>query len=434
MIQHRADQQLGHTGPPHLRADPHRDDASRGSWPARSAGPGALAGWSGTVATSSRASRRARPGTRARPRSGNATRSVRSSSRLRVAANVRGVTRAVSRTSRTVAHRPGAPAGPRRRSSAWGPASRSRYWRATRSPGRDTGHMTVLVWVTEDSWMACVDAAQVRAPADEVALLHVTDAGAVDAAQGAFSALLGRGGAGPAQQLEAMAESAATEVLEAAAARLGRPAQQLRRRGRSSARCGGGGPGRGVARAGPSGRRSRSPEPGQGGPLVVDHAPCPVLLVWPGPAPQHPLPPPPHDPPPHDPPPGRASGPGRASPGRLRRAGSAVGVDPVRGQQDGDPSLLRHHPVVGVPIVVGPAGRGEHRGAAAAAGRPGRGRVERSSGPASSVWPSAVTHSQPARPSRPPRPSGIAAGAVLVDDDVGVAADRSASRRTPRHW
>jgi hypothetical protein len=56
--------------------------------------------------------------------------------------------------------------------------------------------MTVLVWVTEESWMACVDATLVRASADEVTLLHVTDAGATDAAQGAFSALLGRGGAG----------------------------------------------------------------------------------------------------------------------------------------------------------------------------------------------------------------------------------------------
>jgi hypothetical protein len=61
--------------------------------------------------------------------------------------------------------------------------------------------MTVLVWVTEDSWMACVDAASARAPADEVTLLHVTDAGAVDAAQGAFTALLGRAGAGPGAQL-----------------------------------------------------------------------------------------------------------------------------------------------------------------------------------------------------------------------------------------
>jgi len=165
--------------------------------------------------------------------------------------------------------------------------------------------MTVLVWVTEEGWMACVDAALVRAPSDEVTLLHVTDAGAADAAQGAFTALLGRGGAGPGRQLEAVAEAAATEVLEAAAARLARPARQLRRRGRPErevvqsardatllilARQG--------AEAGPRslGKEAR---------FVVDHAPCAVLLVWPGPVPDHPLPPPPPD----GPPAGRPSGP-----------------------------------------------------------------------------------------------------------------------------
>ena len=172
--------------------------------------------------------------------------------------------------------------------------------------------MTVLVWVTEESWTACVDAARVRAPAEEVTLLHVTDAGAVDAAQGAFSALLGRGGAGPGRQLEAMAEAAATEVLEAAAARLARPAQQLRRReperevvaaARDAALLV---LGRQGAEAGPGAWARR---PGS----WSTRAPCPVLLVWPGPAPEHPLPPPPHDPP-HDPPHGRAPGPGR--PGR----------------------------------------------------------------------------------------------------------------------
>jgi len=178
--------------------------------------------------------------------------------------------------------------------------------------------MTVLVWVTEDSWMACVDAALVRAPADEVALLHVTDAGAVDAAQGAFSALLGRGGAGPAQQLEAMAEAAATEVLEAAAARLGRPARQLRRRGRPEREVVAAARDTALLVLGRQGAEAGPRSLGKAARFVVDHAPCPVLLVWPGPAPQHPLPPPPHDPPPHDPPPpphdpppGRASGPGR---------------------------------------------------------------------------------------------------------------------------
>ena len=153
--------------------------------------------------------------------------------------------------------------------------------------------MTVLVWVTGESWMACVDAALARAPADEVTLLYVTDAGAVDAAQGAFSALLGRGGAGPGAQLQAAAGAAATEVLEAAAARLGRPARQLRRHGRPErevvhaargadllivARQGG--------EAGPRSLRKAAR-------FVVDHASCPVLLVWPGAAPADPLPPPP---------------------------------------------------------------------------------------------------------------------------------------------
>ncbi len=153
--------------------------------------------------------------------------------------------------------------------------------------------MSVLVWVTEESWIACVDAALARAAADEVALLHVTDTAAVDAAQGAFTALLGRSGAGPGAQLEVMTEAAATGVLEAAAARLGRPARQLRRHGR---------PEREVVEAargadllilarqgGEAGPRSL----GKAARFVVDHAACPVLLVWPGPAPLNPLPPPP---------------------------------------------------------------------------------------------------------------------------------------------
>jgi nucleotide-binding universal stress UspA family protein len=163
--------------------------------------------------------------------------------------------------------------------------------------------MTVLVWVTEESWMACVDATLVRAPADEVTLLHVTDAGAVDAAQGAFAALLGRGGAGPGRQLEAMAEAAATEVLEAAAARLARPAQQLRRRGRPEREVVAAARDAALLVLGRQGAEAGPRSLGKAARFVVDHAPCPVLLVWPGPAPEHPLPPPPpHDPPPHDPP------------------------------------------------------------------------------------------------------------------------------------
>jgi nucleotide-binding universal stress UspA family protein len=153
--------------------------------------------------------------------------------------------------------------------------------------------MTVLVWVTEGSWMACVDAALVRAPADEVTLLHVTDAGAVDAAQGAFSALLGRAGAGPGKQLEATAEAAATEVLEAAAARLDRPARLLRRRGRPEHEAVQAARGTDLLILGRQGAQAGPRSLGKAARFVVDHAACPVLLVWPGPAPDGPAPPPP---------------------------------------------------------------------------------------------------------------------------------------------
>ena len=216
--------------------------------------------------------------------------------------------------------------------------------------------MTVLVWVTEDSWMACVDAALDRAPADEVTLLHVTDAGAVDAAQGAFTALLGRGGAGPGGQLETMAEAAATEVLEAAAARLARPAQQLRRRGRPEREVVAAARGAALLVLARQGADAGPRSLGKAARFVVNHAPCPVLLVWPGPAPQHPLPPPPDDPPP-----GTAIRAARAPGDRPRRAGSAVGVDPLRDHQDRGPALLRHHLVVGVPVLVTAACRAEHR-------------------------------------------------------------------------
>lgn len=166
--------------------------------------------------------------------------------------------------------------------------------------------MSVLVWVTEESWMACVDAALARAPADEVTLLHVTDAGAVDAAQGAFTALLGRGGAGPGAQLEAMTEAAAIEVLEAAAARLGRPARQLRRRGRPEREVVQAARGAALLVLGRQGEQAGPRSLGKAARFVVDHASCPVLLVWPGPAPDQPLPPPPPDRPPPGPPPGPA--------------------------------------------------------------------------------------------------------------------------------
>jgi nucleotide-binding universal stress UspA family protein len=143
----------------------------------------------------------------------------------------------------------------------------------------DGDGVTIVVWLTEGTWPACVDAARAL-PADPVRLLHVVDAHSVEAIDGAHAGLLGRAaGAGGAEMLR----QAQTALLDAAAARLGRPAERVARRGAVErevvaacadadllilARDGD------RTRLGPKslGRTTR---------FVLDHAPCPVLLVWP---------------------------------------------------------------------------------------------------------------------------------------------------------
>lgn len=157
--------------------------------------------------------------------------------------------------------------------------------------------MTVLVWITEDSWAACVDAVQDLAPAgQDVTLLHVTDTAALDAAHGAFTALLGRSRVDPGVQLEAMADEAAEQVLTAAAGRLGRPARRVRLRGRPEHQVVGAARGAALLIVAREGAAAGPKSLGKAARFVVDHAACPVLLIWPGPVPEGPPPPPP---PPH---------------------------------------------------------------------------------------------------------------------------------------
>ena len=180
---------------------------------------------------------------------------------------------------------------------------------------------SVYIWVSEGTWRAAVDAAlSLAPPGSRFTLLHVTSEEVPDAARGAYAGLLGRGGRDPATRLAEEAAASGTRLLQAAAARLrqgiGRDCDRLGLQGRTErvvvaasaqadllivARDGD------QARLGPKslGRATR---------FVVDHAACPVLLVWPGIAPgiaSIPLPPPPSPPthppsPPHHPsPPGR---------------------------------------------------------------------------------------------------------------------------------
>jgi nucleotide-binding universal stress UspA family protein len=147
--------------------------------------------------------------------------------------------------------------------------------------------MTVITWIVEGTWPACVDAARTLAPADaEIILLHVTGEEPLAAAHGAYAGLLGRGHPerDPARHLEALAASSARQLLQAAAARLARPCTQLQRSGRIEREV--------VAAASDAGLLILARDGdlthlgpkslGRASRFVVDHAPCPVLLVWPG--------------------------------------------------------------------------------------------------------------------------------------------------------
>jgi len=171
---------------------------------------------------------------------------------------------------------------------------------------------SVYIWVSEGTWRSAVDAAlSLAPPGSRFTLLHVTSEEVPDAARGAYAGLLGRSGRDPAVRLAEEAAASGTRLLQAAAARLrqgiGRDCDRLGLQGRTErvvvaasaqadllivARDGD------QARLGPKslGRATR---------FVVDHAACPVLLVWPRsapdvatipPPPRHPHPPPPRHP------------------------------------------------------------------------------------------------------------------------------------------
>jgi nucleotide-binding universal stress UspA family protein len=162
--------------------------------------------------------------------------------------------------------------------------------------------MTVLVWIAEGTWQACVDAARDHAPADaEVVLLHVSDGDVPAVARGAFAGLLGRGRPerDPGGRIERLAEASGEELLAAAARRLDRPARLEQRRGRAEREVVAAARDAGLLVVARDGDRTRLGPRSLGPParFVVDHAPCPVLLVWPATPPDlDSIPPPPGHP------------------------------------------------------------------------------------------------------------------------------------------
>jgi nucleotide-binding universal stress UspA family protein len=161
----------------------------------------------------------------------------------------------------------------------------------------------VIVWLVEGTWPACVDAVGVHAPdATEVVLLHVTEGTLPDVAHGAFAGLLGRvrPGRDPGVRLTDLGTASAAELMDAAAARLGRPCARVERAGRVEREVVAAAEDADLLVVARDGDRERL-GPRSLGPAVrfaVDHAPCPVLLVWPEEAPDLTTmpPPPPHHP------------------------------------------------------------------------------------------------------------------------------------------
>ncbi|MFJ3221512.1 universal stress protein [Kitasatospora sp. NPDC086801] len=150
--------------------------------------------------------------------------------------------------------------------------------------------MTVIVWIVEGTWPACIDAARAHTPqGTDIVLLHVSGHDVPGAAHGAYAGLLGRGHRerDPGSRLEDLAAASAQELLRTASERLGRPCTRAERAGRIEREVLAAAEGIDLlilARDGDRthlGPRSLSPATR----FVIDHAPCPVLLVWPEPAP-----------------------------------------------------------------------------------------------------------------------------------------------------
>jgi nucleotide-binding universal stress UspA family protein len=125
----------------------------------------------------------------------------------------------------------------------------------------------VLVWVTPTGWEACIDAARAL-PDAKVTLLQVADPGPEP------PGLLGRH-----RPPHAHVED---DLLDDAAARLGRPAERLSPPGRAEQAVVDAAAGFDVLILSRTNLHSGPHSIGHATRFVVDHAPCAVLLVWPG--------------------------------------------------------------------------------------------------------------------------------------------------------
>jgi nucleotide-binding universal stress UspA family protein len=144
--------------------------------------------------------------------------------------------------------------------------------------------MRVVVWISESTWEGCIDRARPLIPADaEVILLHVSPSDAEELAEHGPDRLMGRRHKPPPRRpVRAIAAEEAEALLERARVRLARPARLDARRGRIKREVVAACAGADLLVMARDGKRRLGPP--SFGPLtrfVVDHAPCPVLVVWP---------------------------------------------------------------------------------------------------------------------------------------------------------
>jgi nucleotide-binding universal stress UspA family protein len=148
--------------------------------------------------------------------------------------------------------------------------------------------MRVVVWIAEATWPACVDSARAFAPADaEIVLVHVAGDDVSAVARGAFTGLLGRGHPerDPGGKVGELVTHSADELIQAATDRIGRAVTNRKLHGhveREVVAVAANADLLILARDGDV-RRQGPHSLGPACRYVVDHAACPVLLVWPAP-------------------------------------------------------------------------------------------------------------------------------------------------------
>jgi nucleotide-binding universal stress UspA family protein len=156
--------------------------------------------------------------------------------------------------------------------------------------------MRVLVWIAETGWEACVDAVK-ELDATEITLIYGPSEETVEASRGALAGLLGRHRRPDLEaRLAGVVEEAGEALLDAARQRLGREVRTVVAAGNVEHAVTDAAREADLLVAARSSRHVGPKSIRHPARFVVDHAPCPLLLLWPGEPEHHHARPRPHQP------------------------------------------------------------------------------------------------------------------------------------------